>query len=429
MLDRTIQPEIKSLDEFNALIPERLKFPNGVPVNVLNVGDKEIVRIDFVFDAGRWHQEHKLQALFTNNMLREGTASMTAAEIAEKLDFYGAWLDLSVSVSHAFVTLYSLNKYLEHTLDVLESMLKEPIFPEKELDVKVSNNLQQYYIGLKKTNVLAQKMFQRVLYGAEHPFGVSAEEEDYRQVNPLMLKAFFDSFYHSQNCTIFVSGKVSEACLEMIRRRFGDAPFGKPQEHPVHKTFEVKTAEEKCFFVEQPESSQSSVRMGMVTLDGDHPDFFKLRVLITLFGGYFGSRLMSNIREDKGYTYGISAGVTSYPTTPALVIGAETTPEFVKPLITEVYHEIDNLQQELVSEDELDMVRNYMIGDMCRNCESAFSWADAWIYASTLDLPDTYFSDFFKAIKDTSAEDIRQLAQRDLCIETLKEVVSGKKMS
>ena len=169
--------------------------------------------------------------------------------------------------------------------------------------------------------------------------------------------------------------------------------------------------------------------MGMVTLDGDHPDFFKLRVLITLFGGYFGSRLMSNIREDKGYTYGISAGVTSYPTTPALVIGAETTPEFVKPLITEVYHEIDNLQQELVSEDELDMVRNYMIGDMCRNCESAFSWADAWIYASTLDLPDTYFSDFFKAIKDTSAEDIRQLAQRYLCKETLKEVVSGKKMS
>ncbi len=429
MLDRSLQPEIKTLDEFHVIAPEHLTFPNGIPVNVLNIGDKEIVRIDFIFDAGRWHQGQKLQSLFTNRMLREGTSTMTAAEIAEKLDFYGAWLDLSVSVSHAFVTLYSLTKYLPYTLDVVESMLKEPVFPQKELDILVANNLQQYFIGLKKTDVLARKTFAKALYGPNHPFGMSAEEEDFRRVNPLMLKDFFEAYYHLQNCTLFVSGKVTDKYLDMLRQHFGTESFGKPQGNPKHKDFVVETAPEKCFFIELPEATQSSVRMGNVTLNGDDPDFLKFRVMLTIFGGYFGCRLMSNIREEKGYTYGISAGISSYPIAPMLLIAAETTPEFVEPLISEVYHEIDLLQQELVPSDELEMVRNYMIGDLCRGYESAISWADAWIYAHTLHLSDTYFTDFFLAIQDTSAEDIRTLAQRYLCKETLKEVVSGKKMS
>ena len=429
MLDRNIQPEIKSLDAFNALVPERVILPNGVPVNVLNIGDKEIVRIDFVFEAGRWYQEHPLQALYANRMLREGTSAMTASEIAEKLDFYGAWLDLSVSVSHAFLTLYSLNKYLPQTLDVLESMLKDPVFPEKELGILLDTNLQQYYIGLKKTDVLARKKFLKVLYGSSHPYGKSAEEKDFKQLTPLMLKEFFEDYYHSQNCTIFVSGKVSEECLKMIEARFGLASSGKSHKSRKGSDFVVETSEDKHFFVEQPDASQSSVRMGNVTLDGGHPDFLKFRVLITLFGGYFGSRLMSNIREEKGYTYGITAGISPYPANPMLEIVAETTPEFVQPLIAEVYSEIDSLQQDLVPWEELSMVKNYMIGDLCRSYESAFSWADAWIYAHTLHLPASYFNDTFLAIMDTSAEDIRRLARQYLCKETLKEVVSGKKMS
>lgn len=126
---------------------------------------------------------------------------------------------------------------------------------------------------------------------------------------------------------------------------------------------------------------QSAVRMGMLTLEHKHPDFLKTRVLVTLLGGYFGSRLMSNIREEKGYTYNISAYTVPYPGCGMLVISAETANETVEPLIQEVYHEIDRLQNELVAEEELTMVKNYMLGEMCRSYESAFSLADAWIYA------------------------------------------------
>lgn len=119
--------------------------------------------------------------------------------------------------------------------------------------------------------------------------------------------------------------------------------------------------------------------MGMLSLDRNHPDYLKARVLVTLFGGYFGSRLMSNIREDKGYTYGISAAIMPYPGQGVLAVSAEAANEFVEPLIGEVYHEIDRLQNELASDGELSMVKNYMLGDMCRSYESAFSLADAWI--------------------------------------------------
>jgi zinc protease len=169
--------------------------------------------------------------------------------------------------------------------------------------------------------------------------------------------------------------------------------------------------------------------MGMLSLERHHPDYLKTRVMVTLFGGYFGSRLMSNIREEKGYTYGISAGIVSCPGPEMLVINTETANEFVEPLIREVYHEIDCLQNDLVPEEELAMVKNYMLGEMCRSYESAFSLADAWMFVQVSGFGDTHFEDALNAVRDITPEDIRELAGKHLCKEKLKEVISGKKMS
>jgi len=428
MLDRTVQPPIKTLEDFSIQSPQRLVLANGVPLNVLNIGDNAIVRVDFVFEAGRWQQHQPLQALFTNNMLREGTQSLSAAQIAEKLDFYGAWLDLSVSSHHAFVTLYTLQKYLPPTLDVLQSMLFEPVFPEKELGIVVATNLQQYLMSQKKTDVLARRLLLKTLYGTEHPFGWQVTPDDYLRITSEVVHRFFQKFYRKGECAIFLSGCVTEQCVQMIASRFGNESFiDQSLSSSVEKRVTI-TDSQKQFFVEQPDASQSSVLMGMLSLGSSHPDFLGLRVLLTLFGGYFGSRLMSNIREEKGYTYSIAAGIAPDTDNSLLLIQAETAPEYVRPLIVEVYREIDRVQQDLVSEEELNLVKNYMIGDMCRNYESAFSVSDAWIFAHTLQLPDTHFSDFFHVIKRITPAQIRSLAQQYLCKENLKEVVSGKKM-
>lgn len=429
MLNRTTQPPILEPEQLDVQKPERLVLPNGVPLSLFNAGDNEVVRVDLLMEGGRWQQTQPLQALFANRMLREGTRRYTAVEIAEKLDYYGAWLELSSAAEHTYATLYSLNKYLPQTLDVLESILKEPLFPEKELGVVVDANIQQFLVNSSRVEFWAHRGLVKALFGEQHPCGRLVQEADYHRITPPVLRAFYDRHCHSRNCSIYLSGRVTDDCCRRIERLFGSEPFGTDFRKPEKVCFQPVSTPEKRIFIEQPEALQSAVRMGMLVPESNHPDFLKLRVLVTLFGGYFGSRLMSNIREEKGYTYGISAALVPYPGNSLLVIGAETANEYVEPLIGEVYHEIDRLQNELVAEPELRMVKNYMLGDMCRSYESAFSLADAWMYVQVSGLSDTYFADTLEAVKSITAQEIRELAARYLCKETLKEAVSGKKMS
>lgn len=428
-VNRAIQPEILEPEQLAIQMPERMVMPNGMPLSVLNAGENEVVRIDLLIGGGRWQQSQPLQALFTSRMLREGTSRYSAAQIAEKLDYYGAWLELSSASEYDFVSLYSLNKYLPQTLDILESIVKEPLFPEKELGVIVENNIQQFLVNSSKVDFRAHRGLVRAIYGEQHPSGRLAQEEDYRRINPAVLREFYNHYYHSANCCIYLSGKVNDNCLRRVEALFGMEPFGVDFCKPETKEYQPVTTSEKRIFIERPDALQSAVRMGMLSLDRHHPDYLKARVLITLFGGYFGSRLMSNIREEKGYTYGINAGIMPYPGQGVLAISAETANEFVEPLISEVYHEIDRLQNELVSAEELSTVKNYMLGDMCRSYESAFSLADAWIFVQTSGLKDSYYMDSLAAVKAITPQEIRELAVRHLCKENLKEVVSGKKMS
>lgn len=428
-VNREIQPEILEPEQLAIQMPERMVLPNGVPLSVLNAGENEVVRIDVLIGGGRWQQSQPLQALFTNRMLREGTSRYSAPQIAEKLDYYGAWLELSSASEYDYITLYSLNKHLPQTLDVLESIVKEPLFPEKELGVIVNNNIQHFLVNSSKVDFLAHRGLVKSIYGDRHPSGHLVQEEDYRGITPAVLREFYSHYYHSANCSIYLSGKVNEDCFRRIESLFGTEPFGTDFRKPENKEFQPISSAEKRIFIERPDALQSAVRMGMLSLDRHHPDYLKARVLITLFGGYFGSRLMSNIREEKGYTYGISAGIMPYPGQGVLAIAAEAANEFVEPLIGEVYHEIDRLQNELVSAGELSTVKNYMLGDMCRSYESAFSLADAWIFVQTSGLQDSYYIDALNAVKAVTPQEIRELARRHLCKENLKEVVSGKKMS
>lgn len=428
-MNRTIAPGIKELENFNILPPVRTILPNGIPLTLINAGTQEVVRIDILFGGGRWQQLHKLQALFANRMLREGTRKHTAAQIAEKLDYYGAWLELSSSADHAYVTLYSLNKYINQTIEVLESMIKEPTFPAKELSTVIDANIQQFQVNSTKVDFLAHRALQAALYGSNHPAGQCVEESDYRNIQPEMLREFYDTYYQSENCSIFLSGKVTDAVVRCIEAAFGTTPFGCSQQQLIKPDYSFQAVPAKRIFIERPDAMQSSVKIGATTLTRQDPDYLKVRVLMTLFGGYFGSRLMSNIREDKGYTYGISAGILSNPDSGMLVINAETDNEYVHPLIAEVYHEIDRLHTDLVSDTELLTVRNYMLGEMCRNYESPFSLSDAWMFILTAELDDTYFARSLKAVKEVTPEEIRELARRYFCKETLKEVIAGKKNS
>ena len=428
LLDRTIQPKVRDIEHLAVQMPQRCTMPNGVSLNVLDSGDNEVVRIDLLMEGGRWQQSQPLQALFTNRMLREGTTKYTAATIAEKLDYYGSWLELSSSSEYAYITVYSLNKYLAKTLEVVESMIKEPLFPQKELQTILDTNIQQYLVNTSKVDFLAHRSLLKSLYGEQHPCGKIVMEEDYYTITPEVLREFYERHYHSGNCSIFLSGKVTDDIISRVTDIFG-IPFGQYQLQMPKSSFPFAAIPEKRIFTEREDAMQSAVKMGCTTITREHPDYPKLRVLMTLFGGYFGSRLMSNIREDKGYTYGISAGVVFYPDSGLLIVSTETENEYVEPLIQVLYHEIDRLHLEPVSAEELWIVRNYMLGEMCRSYESPFSLSDAWIFIATSGLKDDYFARSLQAVNEITPAEIQDLAQRYLCKETLKEVIAGKKLS
>lgn len=428
ILDRTTPPPIRQLSEFSIALPERRVMKNGMPLNIINAGTEDVVRFDLLIGGGQWHQEQPLQAMFTNRMLREGTRRMTSAQIAEKLDYYGAWLELSSSVNYGFITLYSLNKYFSRTLSVIAEMVRAPLFLAKELSVVADTNKQQFLVNSTRVEMIARKQLNRALFGAEHPFGRYAVAEDYDRITPEVLRDFYQKYYHSGNCSVYISGKVTPDIIRSIEENLGDDAWGEVKDKPVMQAVAPRTTSEKHLFVEREDALQSSLKMGNFVMDRQHPDFLKARVMVTLFGGYFGSRLMSNIREDKGYTYGIGAGIVSYPDTGILIISTEAANEYINSIIAEVYREMDKLCNELVPQGELEMVKNYMLGDLCRSYEGPFSLSDAWIYIETAGLDDKFFIRSLDAIRGITREEIQRLAQAYFCKENLIEVVAGKKV-
>lgn len=427
-LNRITPPPVRPMNRPDLARPERRMMKNGMMLNILNVGDEDVVRVDILIGAGSWHQTQPLQAMFANRMLREGTDSMNTAQIAERLDFYGAYLELSSTVNYGFITLYSLNKYFEQTWAVVTDILLHPTFPEKELAVVSEVNKQRFWVNSTKVEVIARKNFNRSLFGPRHPLGRYAVESDYDRLSSPTLRDFYRRYYHSGNSTVYVSGKVTPAITACIERTLGAAPWGSGEEIPTLPHCEAQPMNGGRVFVEKEDALQSSLKMGGFLMDALHPDFLKTRVLVTILGGYFGSRLMTNIREEKGYTYGIGAGIATYPGNGVLVVSTEADNRYVDAIVREVYTEMERLCNDLVPQAELDMVKNYMLGEWCRTYEGPFSLAEAWIYVQTAGVDDEYIFRSAEAVKTVTSEEIRHLAQTYFCKENLIEVVAGKKV-
>lgn len=427
-MNRKIQPAVQRLEEIHIMTPERLMLPDGIPLAVIRAGEQEVVRLDILFHSGRWHQSQKLEALFTARMLQEGTRAHEASFLAERLDGLGSWLSSYCTSTFSGLTIYSLNKHLAETLDLVNEMIREPLFSQDRLDRVTEVNMQQFRVNMSKVDLPAQRVLMRGLYGENHPCGQWVEEEDYRALTPQLLRGFHEKHFRSKNCSVYVSGKVTDEVLKELERIF-TSPFGDERISLALPDYPLSTTTEKRFFVSRDTALQSAVKLGCLTLERTHPDYLKLKVLVTALGGYFGSRLMSTIREEKGYTYGIGAGISHYPDGGFLCISTETDNIYVEPLIEQVYREIERLQCESISKKELSVVRNYMLGEMCRGYESAFSLSDAWIAVDTAGLGGDYFARSLHAINETSAEELRLMAQKYLCKENLKEAVVGKKLS
>jgi predicted Zn-dependent peptidase len=425
MLNRNIQPEVNPIEHIDMVQAEKYLLSNGIPVHYINAGTQDVVKLDIVFEAGTWFQPANLIASLCNSMLEEGSENYSAAEIAEKFDYYGAYLQLAVDQNQGFVNVVTLGKYLPEILKVVEDLIKRSVFPEHELDVLIAKNKQKWLLENEKVRTLCQKKFTQVLFGNDHPYAINNQLEDYNKIRRTDLVDFYRKYYHSANCHILLAGKIDDSVLHLVDKFLGGNDWGQDlQPDPV---YEISSSPVKYHHVEKAGGIQSAIRVGKFWVPKTHPDFHALSVLLTIFGGYFGSRLMANIREDKGYTYGIGSYALTFKKANYLVISTEVGNEYVEPTLREIANEMLRLQNELVSENELETVKSYLLGEFLRDFDGPFALSGSFKAINDFGLDYSFYDQYLRVLRNITAEELMKLSKEYLNPDDFYTVIAGVK--
>jgi len=426
MLNRKQPPAFRTIDKINVIRATHEKLENGIGYYSVSAGSQEITRIEFIFRAGMYHQPATLIASTTNTLLESGTKSYTADQLSDGIDFYGSFLELQVEQDFATITLFTLNKYLDESLAFIEELIKYPVFPENEFRIHIANRRQKHTINSQKVNVLARRKFTGLLFGNKHPYGIEVHDEDYDRVNVEELMAFFRARYTFDNCTIIAAGNLPTGILSTLNKFFGKEKWGGSAAPARKEEPEITTTPQQKHFTLKDDAIQSAIRVGRVLFNKTHPDYFKFQVLNSVLGGYFGSRLMANIREDKGYTYGIGSGLNNLVRAGYFYIATEVGADVTVPTLTEIYKEIRALRENPIGSSELETVRNYMLGNFLRSVDGPFALADKFKAIWEYGLDYDFFDRYFDAVKAVTPHDLQALANEYLQEKDLVECVVGK---
>lgn len=423
-MNRTISPDIKLIDTLNLPQVEKTYLKNGIPLYALNSGEQEVVKIELAFRAGKWYETKNLVADVANRMLREGTKTKSAKEIADTFDYYGANVQYSTGFENAGVTLYSLTNQAAKLLPLLFEILTEAAFPQHELDTILNNRRQRLKVELEKNDFVCNRNFVDALYGQKHPYGRITLFEDLEQLNVAELETFYRRFYSAHNLFIIISGRFDNSLVDAINKVFGGDNWngtaaGFTIEHPVNPSAQL------IHHTEKADSVQSALQVGYRTIGKHHPDYLKLSVLNTVFGGYFGSRLMANIREEKGYTYGIHSSLVSYPHDSFIDISSEVGKDVREATLNEIANEINLLRTELIDEDELQTVKNYMTGRIMRNVDGALKFSETLKSLIVFNQGTDYVQKTLDTIRTITAPELRDLANKYLDYDKMYKVTVG----
>lgn len=426
MPNRTIAPPIKEPVDFTIVLPECDKYvlSNGIEVYSLNMGTEDTLLINWVFDAGSWYEKKKAVAAATNHLLKNGTKSKNAFELNEHFEYFGAYVNRSCYSESAEITLHSLTKHLHELIPVVAEMIQESVFPEEELAIFIQNSSQRLKVGLKKPDFVAGRLIDSYVFGEDHPYGKYNNLEDYAALTREDLVDFYESYYQKGTCVIFVAGKVPADLSIQLEKHFGSLPYSKfDLSHGGVKHALTPAPEKKHFIINEAESVQASIRIARLFPNRKHPDFQKVMVLNNVFGGFFGSRLSANIREDKGYTYGIYSYLMNLVETSGWIISTEAGREVSEATIDEVYKEMELLREEEVDEEELQMVKNFMIGTILGDLDGPFQVIARWKNLVLNGLQPDYFYDAVETIRTVEAPELKELANKYLLPSEFYELV------
>ncbi|HZV43896.1 MAG TPA: pitrilysin family protein, partial [Saprospiraceae bacterium] len=374
------------------------------------------------FRAGASKEKKIAVAEFMAGQLSEGTQQLSSADFAEKIEFLGATLQTRGGVDTIRIKLYTLSRFLPQLIELIRDIILYPSFDEQELKVYTNNKIERLQIELKKNDVLAYRHLTEAIYGKEHPYGRNALPQDYQAITVEDMVEHHRQFILPQNGMIFLSGSYDEEILESVKRVLGT--WGTLNENGSGKeTVHVAKSQTGYIEIDGPQSHQAAIRIGRKLFTQDHPDWNGLYVLNTILGGYFGSRLMTEIRENLGLTYGIYSGMDSFAEDGCFYISTETTTENIKTVIEAIKIEAAKLKQTLIPEPELRMARNYLMGHLMTQLDGPFATLDFIKSMKIERLPDETFSDLVNTIQQITSNELRELAIRYLDLDQWVTIV------
>ena len=424
-IDRSIAPEFRIIKSVHLPDPQTYTLDNGIALHVINIGDQPVIRLECIYEAGNWFEKQTSASSFAIKMLPEGTKGKLSAEMSEAFDKIGAFIEMTHTADRIGIVVYALSRFLSDVLQLVHELIGEAVFPDKEYEDLRNITIQNLRINKEKNAYLATTAFRARLFGSDHPYGQSQEEEHVNSLSIEAVRDHYEEFIQNSKFTVVLAGQVADADIQAVNQYLGKDQVGeqilstKNFTNPVYANDEV--------LVERPESVQSSIRMGRVMFNRHHPDYFKMLVTNEILGGYFGSRLMKNIREEKGLTYGISSHLVTLRKAGYYMIGTDVKKEFTQQTIDEIKKEINILQTELVGEEELQTVKNFMAGEFAGSLNTAFEIADRQKILLLDGLPTDFFNRYIDQIHATTSHDVIAMATQYLQPKDMLIVVAGGK--
>lgn len=423
-MNRKIAPPIKDAIDYKLQLKpyDHYTLDNGIPVYAINAGAQGVLQVEMVFYAGTFYEQQKGIAAATNFMLKNGTNKRTAFQLNEDFEYYGAYCTRACYNETAVLSLHTLTRHIEKLLPVMQDMLTDATFPEEELEIYKQNTKQWLKVNLQKCEFVAGRLIDSYLYGENHPYGAYSQMEDIDKLKTDELKKFYQQHYLNGSCVIFVAGNLPAGLNGLLNKFFGLLTLAKPS-FTVPDIKASPVVEKKFRIQNDPAAVQGAIRIAQNFPNRHHPDFKKVIVLNNVFGGFFGSRLMSNIREEKGYTYGIYSYLQNHLQQSAWVISTEAGKEVCEATIEEVYKEMKKLREKKIGKVELLLVRNYMIGQILGDLDGPFHIMAKWKNIILNNLDEKYFYESVEEIKKVGAKELKELANKYLQPEKFYELV------
>ena len=420
MIDRNEAPTFKAPGKFVLPQPATMRLDNGVPLHIFNLGHVPVSKIEFIFTAGSWFEEKVGASFFSAKMLSEGSSKYTSNEIASIFDQYGLHFEVNPGPDYISMIFYANNRHLRKILPVVSDLIYQATFPQKELDSLKNIQQQQLKVNKEKNNFLAARLFKRQLFGDLHPYGKNIDEQHVNDLNRNDLIEFYrDNFSNAYE--IILSGQINYEFLPLFNKFFGQqGQFKEKAFKSVVNGGELKSLEQ-----EKPGSLQSSIKIGKRLFKKSHSDFIPLLLLNEVFGGYFGSRLMQNIRENKGYTYGIYSSLVPLKNDGYFIISTDAKKAYSKETVQEIEKELQLLAGKEIGKVELAKVKNYLKGSFLSGITTPFALADKFKSVHFYDLDYHFYDLLFDTIDSVKASELKALARKYLDFDTMTQIKVG----